>query len=147
MKIILKQDIKGIGRKYEVKNVADGYANNFLIPRKLAEHASSEAVKKAEILRSATAVEMEIKEKLTKEQIERLKDLKIELKKKANEKGHLFEKVHEHEISEALKDQAQVEIDSQFIKLKKPIKEIGVHEIFVEVGKNKGEFILQLLPF
>ena len=65
MKIILKEDIKGVGRKYEVKNVADGYANNFLIPKKLAEYASPEAVKKAEILKSTNIAEIEIREKLT----------------------------------------------------------------------------------
>ncbi|MFH0804085.1 MAG: bL9 family ribosomal protein, partial [Candidatus Zambryskibacteria bacterium] len=57
MRVILKENIKGVGRKYEVKNVADGYANNFLIPKKLAEYASPEAVRKAEILKSATEAE------------------------------------------------------------------------------------------
>jgi len=146
MKVILKENIKGVGRKYEVKNVADGYANNFLIPKKLAEYASPEAVKKAEILQSATLAEIEIREKLTEKQIEMLKGVKIVLHKKGNEKGHLFEQIHPAEISEALKEQAKIEIDSEFIKLEKPIKEIGEHTVLVQVGpsaqagKNKGEF-------
>jgi large subunit ribosomal protein L9 len=77
MKVILKEDIKGVGKKYEVKNVADGYANNFLIPKKLAEYASPEAVKKAEILITSNAAEREIREKLTEKQIEMLKGVKI----------------------------------------------------------------------
>ncbi len=147
MKVILKQDIKGVGRKYEIKNVADGYAVNFLLPRKLAEFASPDAVKRSEILQAATAAELEIRESLTKAQIETLKTVKIELKKKANAKGSLFEKVHEEEISVALKSQAHADIAPEFIKLEAPIKEIGEHKVKVEVGKNKGEFTLHLRPF
>ena len=142
MKVILKENIKGIGRKYEIKNVADGYANNFLIPKKLAEYASPEAVKKAEILKSATEAEIEIREKLTEKQIEMLKGVKIILKKKGNEKGHLFEKIRPEEISEALKEQAKIEINPEFLVIEKPIKEMGEHKIIAEVGKNSGEFIL-----
>jgi len=145
VKVILKQDVRGIGRKYEVKNVADGYAVNFLLPRKLAEFASPEAVKKAELLKVATAAEIEIRESLTKAQIETLKTVKIELKKKANEKGHLFEKVHESEISDALKSKAHADIAPEFIKLETPIKELGEHKVKVEVGKNKGEFTLLIV--
>ena len=146
MKVILKQNIKGIGQKYEVKNVADGYAVNFLIPRGLAEHASVEAVKKAEILKVSMEAEREIREKLTESQIEMLKEVKIILQKKANDKGHLFEAVHQKEIAEVLKEQAKIEIEAEFLKIEKPIKEIGEHKIFVEVGKNKGEFILHVQP-
>jgi large subunit ribosomal protein L9 len=142
MKVILKENIKGIGRKYEIKNVADGYANNFLIPKKLAEYASPEAVKKAEILKSATEAEIEIREKLTEKQIEMLKGVKIILKKKGNEKGHLFEKIRPEEISGALKEQAKIEINPEFLVIEKPIKEMGEHKIIAEVGKNSGEFIL-----
>lgn len=140
MKVILKEDIKGVGRKYEIKDVADGYANNFLIPKRLAEYASPEAVKKAEILKTTNEAEIEIREKLTEKQIEMLKGVKVILKKKGNEKEHLFEKIHPEEISSALKEQAKIEIDPEFIKFEKPIKEAGEHPVLVQVGKNKGEF-------
>jgi len=140
MKVILKEDVRGVGCRYEIKNVADGYANNFLIPRKLAEYASPKAVRKAEILKATNNVEMEIREKLTEKQIEMLKDVKIILKKKSNEKGHLFEKIHPEGISLALKEQAKIEIDPEFIVIEKPIKEIGEHTVVAQVGKNKGEF-------
>lgn len=144
MKVILKQDIRGVGRKYEVRDVADGYANNFLIPRKLVEYASPEAVKKALILQSSIEAEMEIREKLTQKQIEMLKGVKVVLNKKGNEKGHLFEKIHNEEISQALKDQTKIEIDPQFISTENPIKEMGEHKVFVQVGKSKGEFVVQV---
>jgi large subunit ribosomal protein L9 len=140
MKVILKEDIKGVGKKYEVKNVADGYADNFLIPRKLAEYASPDAVKAAEILKATSAAEIEIREKLGQKQIEMLKGVKVVLKKKGNEKGHLFEKIHQQEISEALKEQAKIEINPEFLMVEKPIKEIGEHTVSVQVGKNKSEF-------
>lgn len=146
MKVILKENIKGVGKKYEVKNVSDGYANNFLIPKKLAEYASPEAVKKAQILEATNLAEIEIREKLTQSQIEMLKGVKITLSKKANEKGHLFEKIHNEEIVEALKDQTKIDLPAEFLNTKKPIKETGEHLIQVSVGKNKGEFILIVSP-
>lgn len=140
MKVILKENIKGIGQKYEIKNVSDGYANNFLIPKKLAQYASPEAVKMAEILKATVEAEIQIREKLTEKQMEMLREVKIVLNKKSNDKGHLFEKIHAEEISEALKMQAKIEIDPEYLSIEKPIKEIGEHTILVQVGKNKGEF-------
>src|SRR3989338_4252395 len=133
MRVILKENIKGLGRKYEIKNVADGYANNFLLPKKLAEYATAEAIKKAEVLKTTIIAEQEIREKITEKQIEMLKEVKIVLKKKGNEKGHLFEKVHPEEISEALKEQAKIEIDPEFLTISKPIKEMGEHTVIAEV--------------
>ncbi len=144
MKVILKQDIKGIGRKYEVKNVADGYANNFLLPQKMAEFATADAVKKAEELKKTAIAEIEIRESLAEKQIEILKGIKITLTKKASDKGHLFEKIHSAEIAEALKSQAHINIDAEFLKTEKPIKEVGEHAVLAEVGKSKGEFILSV---
>lgn len=147
MKVILKQDIKGVGRKYEIKEISDGYANNFLLPKKMAEYASPEAVKKAEILKATNLAEIEIREKLTEKQMEMLKGVKVILKKKASDKGHLFEKIHPTEISEALESQAHIKIEPEFLVLEKPIKEVGEHNIVVQVGKNKGEFTLHLQSF
>jgi large subunit ribosomal protein L9 len=146
MKVILKEDIKGVGRKYEIKNVADGYANNFLIPRKLAEYATEEAIKKAETLKSASGAEKEIQQKLLEKQIEMLKDVKIILTKKANEKGHLFEKIHPEEISYALKDQAKIEIGPEFLEEIDPIKEVGEHKITIQAGKTLATFLMTIEP-
>ena len=142
MKIILKENIKGVGQKYEVKNVSDGYANNFLIPKKLAEFASKDAIKKAETLKSTVDAEKEVQEKLAEKQLEMLKEVKVVLKKKANDKGHLFEQIHLAEISEALKDQAKIEIKTEYLSAEKPIKEAGEHLVLAEVGKSKGKFTL-----
>ncbi|NLE07575.1 MAG: 50S ribosomal protein L9 [Parcubacteria group bacterium] len=140
MKVILKQDVKGVGRKFEIKDVSAGYANNFLIPNKLAEHASPEAVKRAEISKMNAVVEMEIKEKLAEKQIETLKNVAVVLKKKSNEKGNLFEQVHPDEIVKALKEQASIEIGAEFLSVEEPIKEIGEHTVLVSIGSSKTEF-------
>lgn len=144
MKVILKQDIKGVGRKYEVKNVSEGYAINFLFPKKLAENATPEAVKKIELLKSQNLAEIEIRETLAKKSLEVLKDVVVVLNKKANEKGSLFSSIHTEEIAEALKGQTGIDLLPEFIQLEKPIKQTGEHKIEVVVGKNKGEFILQI---
>ncbi len=144
MKVILKQDIKGVGRKYDVKDVSDGYANNFLIPKKLAVYASPEAIKNAKIQQETNIAEMEIKENLAKKQIEMLKDVKVTISKKANEKGHLFEKIHNDEIVKALHEQARISLDSDYLDITVPIKEIGEHKIPVVVGNNKAEFVLSV---
>ncbi len=146
MKVILKQDIKGVGKKFEIKDVADGYANNFLLPKKLVEFASPEAIKKVEEMKSFVLAENEIKDSLAKKQLEEIKEKKIIIKKKANDKGHLFEKIHEEEIVNNLREQAGFEIESSSIKLEEPIKEIGEHKVGVSVGKNSSVFVLVVEP-
>ncbi len=145
MRVILRQDIKGVGRKYEVKDVSEGYASNFLFPRKLAESATPDAIKKVELLKSQNIAEVEIRENLAKKSLEVLKDVVVTLTKKANEKGSLFSSIHVEEISEALKGQTNIDLLPDFINLEKPIKNIGDHKIEVVVGKNKGEFTLRIL--
>ena len=82
MKIILKQDVKGIGRKYEIKEVSDGYANNFLLPKKLAEFASQSAVKKVMVLKSANDAELETKKELLRKQLDSLSETHVLIKSK-----------------------------------------------------------------
>lgn len=144
MKVVLKENVKGLGLKHEIKDVSDGYANNFLIPKKLAEYATPKAIQQAAMLRSSIEAEREVRNKLAEKQLELLQGVRVVLKKKANEKGHLFEKIHPEEVSSALKEQAKIEIDSEFLKMTEPIKEIGEHTIAAESGKNKGEFTVSV---
>ena len=146
MKVIFVQDVAGVGRKGEVKEVKDGYARNFLIPNKKAEFATPQAVERAKLKQSSLEAEKQIQESLAKSSIEVLGGADLSLKKKANEKGHLFEQVHPEEISQLLQDTLKVELGPEFLKIEKPIKEIGDHKIEVQIGKVKGEFILHLQP-
>ena len=141
MKIILSQDITGVGRKGEVKNVSDGYVRNFLLPNKLGQIATPSAIASAEKTRKQTEQDKEIQKDILEKNINGLKDLKVQLKAKANEKGHLFSIVHPDEISKILKEQHRLDIPSKFIEIEKPIKELGEH---ILKAKHQ-EFILDVL--
>lgn len=131
MKIILLQDIKSLGNTGDVKDVADGYARNFLLPQKLAETATKEAVEKA--LRKKQETE-ELKNKRTRE----LKSLakKLEGKEiiiKVKEKGgKLFGSINRKEIAENLGN----EISEDMIELKENIKKTGRKNVNINFGDN-----------
>lgn len=141
MKVILLQDVARIGRKGEVKNVSDGYAGNFLLPKKLAQVATPNAIASAEKLKKQTQQDKEVQKNILDKNIAGLKDLKVEIKAKANEKGHLFSIIHPDEISGILKEKYHLDIPSKIIEISKPIKETGEHII---KAKNQ-EFVLDVL--
>lgn len=132
MKVILLQDVAKIGRRGEVKEVNQGYANNFLLPRKLARPASKNDESAAKALQKEREIQKEVKKELLEKTFDDLKNKEIFLKEKSNEKGHLFSQVHKDEIKKALKEQLHVDINDDFIKLNDPIKEIGEFSISLE---------------
>ena len=141
MKIILSQDITGVGRKGEVKNVSDGYARNFLLPNKLGQIATTAAIASADKLKKQMEQDKDVQKDILEKNIKGLKDLKVQLKAKANEKGHLFSIIHPDEISKILKEEHHLDIPSKMIEIEKPIKELGEHTI----KAKKQEFILDVL--
>ena len=151
MKVILSQDIIGVGRKGEVKNVSDGYARNFLLPNKLGQIATPAAIASAEKLRKQAEQDKDVQKDILEKNIKSLKDLKVQIKAKANEKGHLFSIIHPDEISKILKEEHHLDIPSKLIEIEKPIKEIGEHIIkiypaFNISGSKHQEFVLDVLP-
>ena len=150
MKIILSQDITGVGRKGEVKNVSDGYARNFLLPNKLGQIATPAAIASADKLKKQMEQDKDVQKDILEKNINGLKDLKVQLKAKANEKGHLFSIIHPDEISKILKEEHHLDIPSKMIEIEKPIKELGEHILKVHpapgiVGAKHQEFILDVL--
>ena len=141
MKVILLQDITGVGRKGEVKNVSDGYARNFLLPNKLGQIATPSAIASADKLKKQMEQDKDVQKDILEKNIKGLKDLKVQLKAKANEKGHLFSIIHPDEISKILKEQHHLDIPSKMIEIEKPIKELGEHII----KAKHQEFILDVL--
>lgn len=139
MKVILKQDVRGVGRKGDVKDVNDGYANNFLLPKKLAEFASKENVLKFEKEKAARQAEEEKHKKEASEKMKILEAQTVFLKKKANEKGHLFEKIKPEEVASFINKNFGIEILPEFLKMENPIKEIGETEISLEMFGVKGK--------
>lgn len=122
MKVILLQDIKDIGRRHEVKNVSDGYARNFLFPRKLAILAVPEALKKIEEEKSVLATE-------EKELAAKLKSVTdgepIRFYLKTGAKGEIYTSIKEEDIAEELERRG---FESIKVKLEKPIKNLGLFE-------------------
>lgn len=141
MKIILLQDVPKTGRKYDIKNVSSGYARNFLFPRGLAELATPDKIKSAETRKKQAEQEKEVQSDILDKNIDSLEGLIIEIKEKANEKGHLFAGINKKEISKILKEKSHLDVPVELIELDEPIKEIGKHKIKV---KNK-EFILNII--
>ena len=149
--MIVAQDIIGVGRKGEVKNVSDGYARNFLLPNKLGQIATPAAIASAEKLRKQAEQDKDVQKDILEKNIKSLKDLKVQIKAKANEKGHLFSIIHPDEISKILKEEHHLDIPSKLIEIEKPIKEIGEHIIkiypaFNISGAKHQEFVLDVLP-
>lgn len=133
MKVILQADVKGTGKKGQVLEVADGYARNFLFPKKLAIEATTGNIQDVS---HKKAVEQRRKEKEKEEAIklgDKLNALLIEVKTKTGEGGRLFGSVTSKEIAEALKKQHGVEVDKRKLEIKEPIKTLGNFEVHVKV--------------
>lgn len=144
MKIILFQDIPKVGKKYEVKNVKDGYGRNFLLPRKLAELATPGNLKNLETRKKA---EEERKKKLEEKLNQSLKNLEskeIVVSARANEEGELYGSVGAAEIAEELKKQG-FEIPEGHIQLEEKIKKTGEHEIELKIGETETKFRLKVI--
>ena len=144
MKVILLKDIKGVGKKFEEKNVSDGYANNLLIPKKLAVPASNAAQVKTLIENKIAHEAAEHKALL--QNIEKIKGTEIRLSLKANEKHHLFASLNAEKLAEILKKEKGIEINSSLILLDAPIKQTGTFEVPVKVGDTTAKFTLVIEP-
>lgn len=133
MKVILMEDVKKLGKKGEIIEVNDGYARNFILPKKLGLEANGKNLNDLK-LQNAN------KEKLAKEQLEAAKEFARELETKtvlvqmkAGEGGRVFGSVSTKEIAQAAKAQCGMEIDKKKIQLTEPIKSFGVFEVSVKL--------------
>ena len=129
MKILLLQDVKAVGKKGEVKNVADGHALNNLVPRKVAVVATSDVIKRYELEQKQRQEEEQLQSKLTQQTFADLADKTVNMKVNASDKGHLFASIHVAEILVATKEQLGLALSQQWVELKQPIKEVGVYKI------------------
>ncbi len=140
MKVIFLKDVPRVGKRHEIKEVNDGYATNFLLPRGLAEMATPKAISALEKMKKEIILERVMGEEALLKNLNEIKDKVVKISGKANEKGSLFSAIHKKEIIEALQSQYKAEINEDFIILEKPIKEIGEFEIPVEIKKHKASF-------
>ena len=134
MKVILKADVRGKGKKGQMIEVAEGYARNFLMPKGLAVLATADAVNTMRLQEKAKAkADAEAKAAAT-EIAEKLKGMQVKVVSKGGEGGKLFGAVTGREISAALKEQHGVDIDSKKLVLDEPIKSFGSYQVKAKLG-------------
>ena len=134
MKVILQQDVKGQGKKGQLVEVSEGYARNFLLPRKLAIEATTDAINTLNLKEKARKAE-EARQKAEAETIAgKLKDCPVKLTAKAGNGGKLFGAVTTKEISEGLKKQYNIDIPKQKLVLDEPIKSFGTYQVKAKLG-------------
>lgn len=138
MKVILLKDIPGTGRKNDVKEIAPGYASNFLFPQRLAVVATESALKTLEKTKVRSATEQKIQAELLAKNLESLNGAEIILKERANDEGHLFAGIHKDEILAEIKKQLKKEIPEAALILDTPIKTIGSTKVPIVVGEEKA---------
>ena len=132
MKVILQQDVKGQGKKGQLVEVSEGYARNFLLPRKLAIAATADAINTMNLKEKARKAE-EARLKAEAEAVaEKLKECQVKLTAKAGSAGRLFGSVTTKEVAEGLKAQFQVEVDKRKISMA-DVKAFGSYEAEVKL--------------
>jgi large subunit ribosomal protein L9 len=136
MKVIFLDDVRNVAKKYDIKDVSDGYARNFLFPNKLAETASPEAIKKLESMKAAH--EKEDKETLAQlEAVARkINETKIEFEVKTDKSGAVFGSVNKESILKALREHKLIGTERIDIDLKYPIKELGEYVVPIDLRKG-----------
>ena len=144
MKIILLKNVPKVGKRFEVKEISDGYALNLLIPKGFATPATAEALKRLDLEKARAQGEEKVHNDLLTKNLEALEGKTITLTEKANEKGNLFAGVHKLEIIPAIEKQVRVQIDPDHIVLNKPIKEAGEHKVTVTAGGKSIVFNLDI---
>ena len=134
MKVILTQDIRGKGKRGQMIEVSDGYARNFLLPRKLAQEATADNINTMRMNDKATQ-ERQAKERAEALELRnRMKDMTVVVTAKGGGAGRLFGSVTNTEVSEALAKQAGVQLDKRKIVLDEPIKSVGVYTVKCKLG-------------
>ncbi|HUX80999.1 MAG TPA: 50S ribosomal protein L9 [Candidatus Paceibacterota bacterium] len=144
MKLILIKDVKGMGRAHDEITTSDGYALNYLIPKKFAIAATIVAKQEAETRRKQSGDRSVLDAALLTQNIISLSEAHIVIKMKANEKGHLYDAVAAPDIVRAAKEQAHIDVPQEAIKIEKPIKEVGTFEIPVTTAGAFGKFSITI---
>ncbi len=144
MKVVLLADVKGSGKKGELVNVSDGYARNFLFPKKLAKEANAQAMNELKNAEEAKAYKIKTETDNAKKAAAALEGKTVKLTAKAGQGGRLFGSVTAKEISEAVKQQFKVEVDKRKIVMDGDIKAFGTYncEIRLYTGISAKIFVM-----
>ena len=133
MKVILLQDIKNVGKKDEIINSSDGYARNYLFPKKLAVEATKDNLNQLKARQDTAKRKKEQEKEEAKQLAEKLKKVTLSIQVKAGENGKIFGGVTAKEIAENLKEQQNIEIDKKKIIVKETIKALGNYSVEIKL--------------
>ena len=136
MRVVFLDDVQGVANAGEIKNVADGYARNFLLPRKLAAAATSSTVQQAEARAKQIARQQEEIDSAARTVADKLSGSPIVLQAKAGEAGRLFGSVTASDIADAIKARGGGDVEHRQVGLEAPIKEVGTYEVPVTLTRN-----------
>ena len=139
MQVLFLQNVKGLGRIGEVKNVNDGYAQNFLFPKKLAEPATAQRIAKIQSEAAAKATGEQVHIDLLLKTLSGLSGKEIELRRKVNSSGGLFGGIHTSDIRDAIKDAHKISVGLEYIHLPHEIHQTGVFAIRIGDKKKLGK--------
>lgn len=147
MKVILKENIKGVGKKDEIINVSDGYARNFLFPKGMALEANSTNMSNLKAKEESIKYRKDLEKEEAIKTKEKIEKIELEIVVKAGENGKIFGGVSSKEISESLQKQYQINIDKKKIELKDTIKTLGIVSVNVKLYEGViGKLKVHVLP-
>ena len=140
MKVLLRSDVKGVGRRGDIVNVSSGHARNFLLPNDLAIVANDGTIAQADVMRKARELQIATDRESARNLATSLAAKTITISAKAGNEGRLFGSVSAAEIVKAVFDQTGVTIDRKHVQLEAPLRQLGEHlvvaELFAEVSVN-----------
>ena len=134
MKVIFNADVKGQGKKGEMKEVSTGYARNYLLPRGLASEATADNLNAFKLKEKAKAAQIAKEKAQAQEYAEKLSGIQVTVRAKAGANGKLFGAVTSQEIAEALKEQHGIEVEKNKLVQSEPIKSFGSYEVKCKFG-------------
>ena len=145
MKVVFNVDVRGQGKKGEIKEVSDGYARNYLLPRKFASEATADAINAIKLKEKAKAAQAAKEKAQAQEYAKRLEEVQVIVRAKAGNGGKLFGAVTSEAISKALKEQFDLDIEKNKIVQGDPIKTFGTHTVSVKLHPQvMAEFYVQV---
>ena len=142
MKIILLKDVKKIGRRYEIKEISDGYAMNSLIPAGVAVPATPSYIKFVDEKKKQDSMLKEEFKKMFEFGLGKLPDGKLHISGKVNDKGHLFAGINKEKVIDEFKKETGVVLSDEHFELLKPLKEVGEHKIDISIDGAKYKLVV-----
>lgn len=136
MKVILKADIKGVGKKDQIINASDGYATNYLFPKNLAVLADTGNMNNLKAKQESQEHRKELERESARKDVKKIEGILLKMQVKSGENGKIFGSITSKEIAENLEKQYKIKVDKKKIMLQEPIKTLGMFNIEIKLYEN-----------